>query len=339
MKLPEYFSKHGLDIPKATEEQALKPDKFSAVYFPAWFLYASLRSSETNSGILINRAYVPGYQHDILSNTSFNIQQGILEHDLDDPSPWTESLRTQHDTDVLCLPYRSAPLYTESDFGPDSSMSRALKATRLDVEFLAAHPVLIPLYLAEYHDVLTNEPMTVVIEAHTDRMYCTRLLRDATTAMMQTYSSSSRIAKWVGNWLIKFADDFDRQRRRSSAGRLLLFGGRDAYPSIHSLVKAQIPKDGVDGIPAQVLGRVAKLPPTHPMSDDSHQGMEDLRVRPFTRQAGRESNECAQYAIGASLLAEEASAQALRKEMESDLKRAAPWWLEWKSTHRFNQRS
>ncbi|KZV74061.1 hypothetical protein PENSPDRAFT_234714 [Peniophora sp. CONT] len=341
MKLGEYFSKSGLDIPRATAEHALKPDKFSAVYFPAWFVYAALRAEESGFGLLFNRAYYPGYKHHILSHTSFNIQPQILEHELDDPQPWTESLRVQHDKDVLCLPYRTAPLYNGSEF---DWMSRWFNATRLDVEFLAAHPVLIPLYLAEYHDVITQEPMTVVIEAHTSRMYCTRLLKDATSVMMKEFSSTSRIASWVGSWLVKFADDFDRQRNRSSAGDLLLFSGRDAYPDIHSLVKAEIPKSGEEGIPAQILPSPAvRLPGMHwhTMDDGTHQGLDDLRVRPFTRQAGRESNDCAQYAIGSSLLAQETSpsAQALRKEMESSLEKAAPWWLEWKASHQSSENS
>lgn len=58
LKLPDYFSKFGLNIPKATEEHALKPDKFSAVYFPAWFLYAALRDKQAGPGVLVNRAYV-----------------------------------------------------------------------------------------------------------------------------------------------------------------------------------------------------------------------------------------------------------------------------------------
>ena len=55
MKLPEYITKYKLDIPQATEEFALKPDKFSAVYFPAWFVYAALLSAETGSGSLVQR--------------------------------------------------------------------------------------------------------------------------------------------------------------------------------------------------------------------------------------------------------------------------------------------
>lgn len=58
MKLSEYFFKYNLNIPKATEEVALKPEKFSAVYYPAWFLYAALHSSKNDFGILINQAYV-----------------------------------------------------------------------------------------------------------------------------------------------------------------------------------------------------------------------------------------------------------------------------------------
>ena len=59
MKIFEYISKHGLDLAKATEDFALKPDKFSAVYFPAWFVYASLRSlNKPNAGLIVNRAYV-----------------------------------------------------------------------------------------------------------------------------------------------------------------------------------------------------------------------------------------------------------------------------------------
>ena len=129
------------------------------------------------------------------------------------------------------------------------------------------------------------------------------------SVMIEKYASSSRLGAWVGKWLVKFAGDFDKGRKYSSAGQLLHFCGRDAYPAVNGVVRVGAPKDGADGIPAQMSRRWTKLPPAHVMKDSAHQGMNDLRVRHFTRKAGRECNISAQYAIGLSLLAQEAPAQ------------------------------
>lgn len=123
---------------------------------------------------------------------------------------------------------------------------------------------------------------------------------------MRPFATSSRLASWIGIKLLNLAGDFDKERRRSS----VTFGvphywGQAAYPLIHSIIKAEAPKNG--GIPTHVVdGRSALLPRKE--LDHTQQGMDDPRVRPFTRQAGREANACAQYAIGSSLLVKDPSA-------------------------------
>ena len=85
----------------------------------------------------LNDEVMIGHRHRILRRASFNIQPQILEHELNDPQPWTESLRVQHDEDVLCLPYQTAPLYTEEDFESTSLMAHALGVKQLTVEFVS----------------------------------------------------------------------------------------------------------------------------------------------------------------------------------------------------------
>ena len=126
--------------------------------------------------------------------------------------------------------------------------------------------------------------------------------------MTQKFSSSSRLASWVSSWLDKFANDFDKQRL--SGGPLLHYAGRDIYPAKRNIVKVEMPQSGTGGIPTQKAPLLARLSQPHAMDDNSHRGMDDLRVRPFSRQAGRKSSECAQYALGTALLAQDSSAEA-----------------------------
>ena len=140
-------------------------------------------------------------------------------------------------------------------------------------------------------------------------MYCTRRLKDATSVMSQPFSHY-RFHRWIWQRLIKMGEDIDKLRVRASAGRLLYYAGRHAYASIHSIKMVTMPRNGVDGISTQDVTSQARLPwQPRAIDDGSHRGMDDLRVRPFSPRAGRKSHECAQYAIGASLLARNLSAQ------------------------------
>lgn len=60
-----------------------------------------------------------------------------MDSTLGDPQPWTDSMRSQHGEDVLCLPYQEAPLYTKKDFDDSSFSKLTLKADDLDVNFVS----------------------------------------------------------------------------------------------------------------------------------------------------------------------------------------------------------
>ncbi|KAF8896369.1 hypothetical protein BD779DRAFT_1495535 [Infundibulicybe gibba] len=142
------------------------------VYFPAWVVDAEVQASVsvTSDREEVNqRTVVVQFQNSyVLSMVSLwpNDLQGA------EAVPFTKELETQYGTEVSCLPYTISPSplqaivndkirFTPSSFTPN---------------MLAAYPVLIPLYLAQYEHSIPGLDN-----------------RHSITAIMEAYSSKGRI--------------------------------------------------------------------------------------------------------------------------------------------------
>lgn len=163
--------------------QPVLPTQIVPVYFPAWIIDAeievqfSYRNHDTQrkSFVEIRHSYLPGSDFRVLSLVSLlsrprNISEAV---------PFSDDLRHQHDTDVWCLPYTISPfavLDIASSLSPmDAKVDDDLRfaPTSISPNLLAAYPVLIPLYLANYEYTIPGNPITrsatMFIEAHTPK--------------------------------------------------------------------------------------------------------------------------------------------------------------------------
>ncbi|CDO78182.1 hypothetical protein BN946_scf184797.g8 [Trametes cinnabarina] len=169
---------------------ALRPIRAVPVYLPSWVIDAEVEATawvkkqESDDHFLKDAVQVafahsdmPGFVYSPLSNLSFMTPMALNADKLM-AVPWSEDLRRHDGHDVLCLPFSVTPFHVP-DVVRSLSMADANIANTLRFEpgsfkdtFLAAYPVLIPGYLAQYEldpDIHGHQPdMTIssFIEAH-----------------------------------------------------------------------------------------------------------------------------------------------------------------------------
>jgi len=137
-----------------------------------------------------------GFAFKLLSMISLG-SDALYRHD---PVPFSQELENQYGAGILCLPYTISPLsllelihsssYNQATASESlrflpTSVKPNLVSTPINYQGacywhllispqLAAYPVLIPLYLAQYEVSLLDDviqSMTVVIEAYSDKVY------------------------------------------------------------------------------------------------------------------------------------------------------------------------
>ncbi|OSD06597.1 hypothetical protein PYCCODRAFT_949919 [Trametes coccinea BRFM310] len=171
---------------------ALRPFRVVPVYLPTWVIDAEveatawLQKAESDDHYIKDRVQVqfaqsdmPGFLYSPLSRLSF-MTPSALDPDATPAVPWSESLRRHDGHDVLCLPYSLTPLHLSDAVSSlsmaDANISKTLRFEPGSVKqtMIAAYPILIPGYLAQYNIDMPNpatrqnQEMTVssFIEAH-----------------------------------------------------------------------------------------------------------------------------------------------------------------------------
>ncbi|EMD34074.1 hypothetical protein CERSUDRAFT_97999 [Gelatoporia subvermispora B] len=138
-----------------------KPKTIQAVYLPAWFIDAEVQAnvwesdrsddSETVTAFTSN-SFMPGFSIEPLSRLSLNCD-ALIKHET---VPWFDQLRVQNGEEIVCQPFTLSPLALQ-----DAARSLSLKQAQISEGFrldpssvnfhmLAAYPVLIPVWLAQY---------------------------------------------------------------------------------------------------------------------------------------------------------------------------------------------
>ncbi|OCH95385.1 hypothetical protein OBBRIDRAFT_575938 [Obba rivulosa] len=157
----------------------LQPKRIEPAYLPAWFIDAELRASVwDNAGhsgaanVFLPDAVIPGFTFEPLCRIPF----GRPELDPVATVPWRNGLCFLDGYKVICEPFTISPL-------PLVEFLRSLSLTQTaigDVCFdgssvrvisMAAYPVLVPVWIAEYRLSDTNSEPTVsaVLEASTKK--------------------------------------------------------------------------------------------------------------------------------------------------------------------------
>ncbi|KAH9903047.1 hypothetical protein C8Q73DRAFT_742270 [Cubamyces lactineus] len=139
--------------------QALRPTRVLPTYIPTWIIDAELEATvwtkkrDTDDHHSKETALVQfGFVFPPLSTLSL-MTPNLLNVDT---VPWSEDLRKHEGDDVLCLPYSIMPFQlpdlARSLSVPNSNIARVLRLepSSLKENMLAAYPVLIPVYLAQY---------------------------------------------------------------------------------------------------------------------------------------------------------------------------------------------
>ncbi|KAI0635954.1 hypothetical protein C8Q77DRAFT_1216470 [Trametes polyzona] len=134
--------------------QALQPTRVQAAYLPTWIVDAELRGTvwtkKQDDDDHFNKVR---YVFEPLSDLSFMTPELLAAEVV----PWSEDLRKHDGEDVLCVPYELTPLRIPEALRSlpmaDGSISSLLRFEPPSVkeEFIAAYPVLIPVYLAQYN--------------------------------------------------------------------------------------------------------------------------------------------------------------------------------------------
>ncbi|CCM00092.1 uncharacterized protein FIBRA_02119 [Fibroporia radiculosa] len=168
----------------------IRPERIQAVYLPAWLIDAVIdaewwwqdgaegdQTTRRTATSFFKQSYMPGFIHEPLSRISLN----SLTFEPSETIPFSEDLRTQRGSEVLCLPFELTPLHliaaTKSLSYQQATVSERLRfdPPTARTPLFAAYPVLIPVYIAQYEtvnldfvpDISREDRMfTVVIEAH-----------------------------------------------------------------------------------------------------------------------------------------------------------------------------
>ncbi|PCH42167.1 hypothetical protein WOLCODRAFT_143901 [Wolfiporia cocos MD-104 SS10] len=160
----------------------IQPTRIQAVYLPVWIVDALLTAKA--EGPNLHKGYrsqrreaylqgcsMPGFVHEPLSRLSF-ATAAVEQYDT---IRFTEDLLTQRGTDIHCLPYTLTPfslVEMAKTIRQDQNIGSDIHFVPKSVQeiMIAAYPVLVPIYLAQY-EAWTVDPddrttITVALEAH-----------------------------------------------------------------------------------------------------------------------------------------------------------------------------
>ncbi|KAI0331888.1 hypothetical protein GY45DRAFT_1401537 [Cubamyces sp. BRFM 1775] len=160
--------------------QALRPTRVVPAYIPTWIIDAELEATvwtkkhETDDHhtketalVQFGHSCVPRFVFPPLS--TLNLKSPNLLNV--DAVPWSEDLRKHDGDDVLCLPYSVTP-FQLPNLARSLSLSKSniakvlrLEPSSLKENMLAAYPVLIPVYMAQYTVKELDEDTTCTISA------------------------------------------------------------------------------------------------------------------------------------------------------------------------------
>jgi len=157
----------------------MRPKNVQPVYLPVWLIDSAVmfdaeyqRSSRWQSAFISvssDLSYMPGFVHEPLSRMALNSPALSPSAAL----PFSEDLRTQHGTQVFCLPFTHTPFpllelcsQMKNIRWPVGPTFR-IKPHTASVTMMAAYPVLVPVYVLQYELNLANGPAnyTVVMDA------------------------------------------------------------------------------------------------------------------------------------------------------------------------------
>jgi len=157
----------------------LRPARFSAVYFPAWFVNGEVEADVTYKGIQsketawFENTYIPGSDMTVLSAAPLRCP--FFKHT--ETVPFTKTLMHQHEEPVQCIPFSTSPfsiLDVASSHPPSYSImineDLSINPSSVKTNLISAYPVLLPLYLAQYEMQTgqhgANNMITFLIQAH-----------------------------------------------------------------------------------------------------------------------------------------------------------------------------
>ncbi|KII89960.1 hypothetical protein PLICRDRAFT_685581 [Plicaturopsis crispa FD-325 SS-3] len=134
-----------------------QPERMQAVYLPVWFMDAEVQA-RIHDGDDTALAKVQ-FEHSLPFNhesSAWDLGHKTVHSEFPPSLPFSSALCRQHDTDVDCLPYSISPLVipdalyniSEEDATIDDQLS--FDPSTVDVNLLAAYPVLLPVYIAKY---------------------------------------------------------------------------------------------------------------------------------------------------------------------------------------------
>ncbi|KAF7312301.1 hypothetical protein MIND_00243100 [Mycena indigotica] len=152
------------------------PEKMVAIYFPAWLIDAEVEALVTVSGeasrfegvvtTTFTNSYLPGHTMNKLSTTSL-----LSDLSLEEAVPFSSDLLEQHGTNITCLPFQTTPFPMVEDAKRLPAEAATIGNFHIDpssiqVNLMAAYPILLPLYLAQF--TFFDISKTVVVEAHSE---------------------------------------------------------------------------------------------------------------------------------------------------------------------------
>ncbi|PFH52962.1 hypothetical protein AMATHDRAFT_45869 [Amanita thiersii Skay4041] len=143
--------------------EPLRPTRITPVYFPAWIIDAEVQASVSYGDTQPSLSTRSHFR--VLSTVSFWYEQ-LQQYQL---VPFTPELETQYDSKVLCIPYSISPFsileiaknWPHGDANVQDGFR--ISPTSIKPNLVAAYPILIPLYLAQYEFETSRLPRKLVL--------------------------------------------------------------------------------------------------------------------------------------------------------------------------------
>lgn len=210
-----FWSSLGARIFPGLGFQPVLPVRIKALYIPAWFVDAEFvargwlsktpggQATERRLSASFEQSYMPGVVYQPLS--SFSLRSPALAKA--ETTPFSDKLRRQHGSDVICLPFELTPFHL-ADAVQSLSYQQVTVSDRLRIklstvktDMMAAYPVLIPIYLAEYEVLGINNEVhkfTAILEAWTKmgRMMVENVYRWIVDTKLREDPNPPRLAIW-----------------------------------------------------------------------------------------------------------------------------------------------
>ncbi|KAI0322622.1 hypothetical protein OF83DRAFT_1080194 [Amylostereum chailletii] len=207
-----------------SKRELFQPDRIEAVYYPSWVFDAEAAIRTTVPGVpdaqnhltvQVYHTYVPGNNLAPISSMSFNTDV-LRRMALPKTLPWDSSLESQHGMSIKCLPYKLTPFPMADKISElklhvsyNDVESHTISFEESTVDFMAAYPVLIPLYLAQYHDA-DGVPFTMIHEGHSLDFYHTRSTSEVVQSLMQLKVVEA-VPQTVASFLQRTLDDLAKE--------------------------------------------------------------------------------------------------------------------------------